>query len=60
MAYEAAGMRAEAKTVYGQLAQSGRGSVKSNARRLLFNSEAMAFMQDENLGVSTTKVRVMN
>ena len=53
-------MRAEAKTVYGQLAQSGRGSVKSNARRLLFNSEAMAFMQDENLGVSTTKVRVMN
>ncbi|GMH94893.1 hypothetical protein TrVE_jg8227 [Triparma verrucosa] len=55
MAYEAAGMRAEAKTVYGQLAQSGRGSVKSNARRLLFNSEAMAFMQDENLGVSTTK-----
>jgi len=55
MAYEAAGLRAEAKTVYGQLVQSGRGSVKSNARRLLFNSEAMAFMQEDDLGVSSTK-----
>ncbi|GMH90938.1 hypothetical protein TL16_g11913 [Triparma laevis f. inornata] len=55
MAYEAAGLRGEAKTVYGQLVQSGRGSVKSNARRLLFNSEAMAFMQEDDLGVSSTK-----
>ena len=56
MAYEAAGMRPEAKTVYAQLAQTGRSKVKSDARRLLFNAEAMEFMKDDgDLGVSTVK-----
>jgi hypothetical protein len=60
MAYEAVGRTQEAMTVYTALSKSRMDQTKVNAKRLLYNFEAMQFMQNEARSPEFSRKKIRN
>jgi translation initiation factor 2 beta subunit (eIF-2beta)/eIF-5 len=60
MAYEAVGRTQEAMAVYTALSKSRMDDTKYNAKRLLYNFEAMQFMQNEARSPEFSRKKIRN